>query len=84
MSRDDHAHIQGELPANGADAGKYVAGLFLVNQRDKTVANFKFKRIQGQQGLHFLGRVRRCGSLALGGLAFLLVHRAFFRFPVRR
>ena len=61
---DDHAHVQRELAADGADAGEQVAALFLVHQRDEAVAHFQFQGIQRQQGLHFFRRIGR-GALAL-------------------
>ena len=54
---DDHAHVQRELSAYGADAGQQVAALFFVHQRDEAVAHFKFKCIKGQQCLNLFRRV---------------------------
>ena len=65
----DHPHVQGELPADGADAREQVAVLFLVHQGDKPVADFQFEGVEGQERLHFLRRVR----------AFAVPRRAGFR-----
>ena len=68
---DDHAHIQSELPPDGADARQQIAALLLIYQRDEAVAHFQLQNIQGQQGLHFFRGVGNAGALGLGfGLAF--------------
>ena len=68
---DDHAHVQGELAADGADAGQQVAVLLLVDQRDEPVADFEFQGVQRQQGLDLFRGFEFRGRLFLlfGGLS---------------
>ena len=48
QGRNDHPHVQGELPPDGADAGQQVAVLLLVHQGNKPVPHFQLQGIQGQ------------------------------------
>ncbi|KAF5029483.1 hypothetical protein DSECCO2_648130 [anaerobic digester metagenome] len=67
---DDHAHVQGELAADGADAREQVAVLFLVHERDEAVAHLEFQGVQRQQGLDLFRRFQLRRGLFVLGLAF--------------
>ncbi len=66
----DDAHVQGELAADGADAGQQVAALFLVHQGDEPVAHLQLQGIKRPDGRCLIKGLLFTGSLSCSRLLF--------------
>ena len=65
--RDDDAQIDGDLPADQADAIEQIAALGGIDEPDQAVADFEFHRVEIEEFFDFFGFLFGGFFLFVGG-----------------